>query len=696
MSLERKLKALELNSLARMLNPKSIAVFGGAWASAVIRQTKLMGFTGEIWPLHPDKETVEGLQAYRSVADLPGSPDASFIGVNRHLTIELVRELAAINAGGVICFASGFSESGDDHLQAKLIAAAGDMPVLGPNCYGLLNYCDGVALWPDQHGGMRLAEGSRGAAIITQSSNIALNMTMQKRGLPLAFVMTAGNQAQTGLSKMAHGLIEDTRVSVLGLHIEGFDSVAGFEHLAARARELGKPIIALKVGASEQARLATISHTASLAGNDAASNAFLKRLGIGRVTSIPAFIETLKLLHVTGPISGTNISSMSCSGGEASVMADAVLGTPLTYPGLTEAHARRVKDTLGPLVAIANPLDYHTFIWNDLPAMTATFSAFVSGDYDLNFLVLDFPRDDRCSDKYWQNTVEAFDVALKASNAKGAVLASLPENLSEIWAADLIARNIAPMQGITEAMEAAEIAAFIGAAWASAPVKPLAAAKPQSGSLTTIDEARAKARLRGFGLRVPDGIMCNTPNEAAALAKSFGFPVALKALGVAHKTEANAVRLNLKSTIEVHQAAKELAGIGTGLYLERMVENPIAELIIGITRDPLFGPVLTIGTGGILVELLADTQTLLLPTNATEIEAALRMLRLFPLLDGYRGRPKADLAAAIKAITGIAAFALHHNETLVEMDINPLMVCDSGAWIADALIVETEPLLALQ
>jgi acetate---CoA ligase (ADP-forming) len=348
------------------------------------------------------------------------------------------------------------------------------------------------------------------------------------------------------------------------------------------------------------------------------------------------------------------------------------------------------------LVAIANPLDYHTFIWNDLPAMSATFSAFVSGDYDLNFLVLDFPRNDRCSDKDWVSTVESFDVALKASSAKGAVLASLPENLSEAWAADLIARNIAPMQGITEAIEAAEIAAIIGASWASAPVKPLAAAKPQSGSLTTIDEARAKARLRGFGLRVPDGIMCNTPNEAAALAKSFGFPVALKALGVAHKTEANAVRLNLKSTIEVHQAAQELAGIGTGLYLERMVENPIAELIIGITRDPLFGPVLTIGTGGILVELLADTQTLLLPTNATEIEAALRMLRLFPLLDGYRGRPKADLAAAIKAITGIAAFALHHNETLVEMDINPLMVCDSGAWIADALIVETEPLLALQ
>ncbi len=676
------------NSLARMLNPKSVAVFGGSWASAVIRQTKLMGFTGDIWPVHPDKEKVEGLKAYRSMADLPAAPDAAFIGVNRFQTIEIVRELSARGAGGAICFASGFSESGDGDLQAALVAAAGDMPVLGPNCYGLLNYCDGVALWPDQHGGVRLAAGQTGAAILTQSSNIALNITMQKRGLPLAFVMTAGNQAQTGLSAMALGLIEDPRVSVLGLHIEGFDSIAGFEKLAVRARALGKPIVALKVGASEQARLATISHTASLAGNDAASNAFLKRLGIGRVSSIAALIETLKLLHVTGPLSGTRISSMSCSGGEASIMADAVLGTDLAYPSLTESHARRVKDTLGPLVAIANPLDYHTFIWNDLPAMTATFSAFVSGGFDLNVLVLDFPRADRCSDQDWHNTVEAFDVALKTHKAKGAVLASLPENLSEAWAADLMARNISPMQGVSEAIEAAEIAATIGAAMAAETPQPVAGNKGKTGPTTIVNEAAAKARLRGHGLAVPDGIVCYKPNDAMQFAASFGFPLALKALGVAHKTEQNAVRLNITSPAAMRDAALALAPLGSGLYIERMVEGGIAELIVGISRDPLFGPVLTLGTGGILVELLADSQTLLLPAGKAEIEAALRRLKLFALLDGFRGRPKADLEAAIDTISGIADFALRHSETLVEMDINPLIVCAKGAFIADALIVE--------
>ncbi|MGO4832494.1 CoA-binding protein, partial [Rhizobiaceae sp. 2RAB30] len=389
-----------MHRLERLLRPRSIAVFGGVQAAAVVRQSLMMGFSGDIWPVHPSKDEVAGVRAYRSVAELPGAPDAAFVGVNRHLTLDVIRQLSEGGAGGAVCFAAGFLETGDydqdgERLQQELLDAAGAMPIIGPNCYGLINYADGALLWPDQHGGVRLAEGGRGVAIITQSSNIAINMTMQKRGLPVAYVMTAGNQAQTGLSEMALGLIEDSRVSALGLHIEGFDSASGFERLAARARELGKPVVAMKVGRSEQARAATISHTASLAGSDAASGAFLKRLGIARVDTIPSFLEALKLLHAAGPLGGYRLSSMSCSGGEASVMADSAEGRRINFPDLTEAHRSRVKATLGPLVAVANPLDYHTFIWNNEPAMTEAFTAMVSGGFDLNMLVIDFPRGDR-------------------------------------------------------------------------------------------------------------------------------------------------------------------------------------------------------------------------------------------------------------------------------------------------------------
>ncbi len=460
-----------MHRLDRLLRPKSIAVIGGGpFATSVVEQCLKMGFAGDLWPVHPTKEAIAGVATYRSVEYLPNEPDAAFIGVNRHLTLQIVESLRRRNAGGAVCFAAGFLETrGDDaegaELQRALVEAAGDMPIIGPNCYGLINYADGALLWPDQHGGRRLAPGERGVAIITQSSNIACNLTMQKRGLPIAYLMTAGNQAQTGLSEMALGLIEDERVSALGLHIEGFDSVAGFERLAARALELKKPIVAMKAGRSEQARVATISHTASLAGSDAASDAFLRRLGMARVDTIPSFLETLKLLHVVDPIAGYNLSSMSCSGGEASVMADSAEGRKLRFPTLTDEHRARVKHTLGPLVAVANPLDYNTFIWNNESALTATFTAFVSGGFDLNMLVLDFPRADRCSDADWWPTVRAFEAALKTNGARGAIVASMGENLPEDHAANLIRRGIVPLMGIAEAMDAAEAAAFVGEAW---------------------------------------------------------------------------------------------------------------------------------------------------------------------------------------------------------------------------------------
>ena len=174
--------------------------------------------------------------------------------------------------------------------------------------------------------------------------------------------------------------------------------------------------------------------------------------------------------------------------------------------------------------------------------------------------------------------------------------------------------------------------------------------------------------------------------------RSLGFPVALKALGIAHKSEHGAVRLNLRDEAAVRDAANALSGLGTGLYVERMVAGGIAELIVGVTRDPIFGPVMTIGSGGVLVELLKDSATLLLPATRADIEAALRGLKLFPLLDGYRGRPKADIDAAIDAISGIAAFAVANAGAIEELDINPLIVCGEGqgAWIADALLVTSD------
>ena len=683
-----------MSGLERLLRPKSIAAIGGLQAGRVVEQCRLMGYEGEIWPVHPTKKQVEGLPAYASVADLPASPDAAFIGVNRHLTIDVVKELRAKGCGGAICYASGFLEADETggELQTALIEAAGDMPVIGPNCYGLINYADGALLWPDQQGGRRLSMDQKGIAIISQSSNIAINFSMQARGLPLAFIMTVGNQAQTGMSELALTLLDDPRVTTLGMHIEGYDSIQGMEALADKSRSLGKPVVVFKVGKSEQAQAATLSHTASLAGSLAASRAFLKRCGFGQAHSIPVFLEALKLLHVNGALDGYRVSSMSCSGGEASIIADAAVDKKVYFPALDDKQKKPVEDVLGPLVTVSNPLDYHTYCWGNAEVMTAAYSAMVGIGFDMNFLILDFPHRERCEDWEWMIAVDSFEKALKTKSAKGAFVISMHENISEDYTESFAERGIVSIYGFDEALQATEIAADIGIAWKQKLSSPVLEIAPIGESLKTLNEAEAKQQLSAHGVVIPQGEQLLSAGQVKELAERLGYPVVLKALGIAHKTERNAVRLNLCHASEVEQAASELFSLSDTLYLESMVSDVVAELIVGVTRDPQFGLMLTIGSGGILVEILKDSQTLLIPTERSEMEQALGELKSAPLLAGYRGKPKADLNTAVDAIMAIQQYAISKSKELVELDVNPLLLCaeGKGVFAADALIVLEE------
>ena len=681
----------DLNSLDRLLRPKTIAVFGGKEARRVIFQCDKMGFAGEIWPVHPKEDEIYGRKCYRSVADLPSAPDAAFVGVNRNLSVEIVRQLSERGAGGAICYASGFLEAQSElsdgaDLQAELVKAAGKMRIIGPNCYGLVNALDGALLWPDQHG---LIKVEKGVAILTQSSNIVLNLTMQTRGLPIAYIMTAGNQAQTGLSEMAIAALEDPRVTALGLHIEGIDSIEALERLAQRSRELKKPVVALKVGKSEAAQKATVSHTASLAGNHAVSTALLRRLGIGQVSSLPVMLEALKLLHVYGPLSSYEVSSMSCSGGEASLVSDTAVGRKVHFRALKDFQLKPMRESLGEMVTLANPLDYHTFVWGNLERQTAAFTAMMAGGYALNMIILDFPRADRCTYEDWWITVQAMQNASRANQGvPAAFVASISENMHEDVAFKLMEMGMVPLCGIDEALSAAEVAADIGAAWAAPAPAPLLKTPLAEGESETLSEADAKRALAAHGVPVPAGVTAETPEAIADAAEKLGLPVALKGLGVAHKTEAGAVKLNLASRAAVLEAAKGMAHVAKGYLAERMVAKPVAELIIGATHDPVAGPVLTVGAGGILVELIEDAALLPLPTTEADIRAAVSGLKIAKLLNGYRGQAKGDMEALVKTVSAAAAFVTAEAGRLEELDINPVMVLPEGqgAVAADALI----------
>lgn len=668
------------SGLERLLRPRSIAVIGGgSWCRNVIEQCRKIGFGGEIWPVHPTRATVGGVACFPDVGALPGVPDAAFVGVNREATVAVVRALAARGAGGAVCFASGFREARGEtadgaRLQAALLEAAGGMTLLGPNCYGFLNYLDGAALWPDQHGGLPVA---RGVAIVTQSSNIAINLTMQARGLPLAYVVTVGNQAQTGLSDGSQTLLRDPRVTALGLHIEGIDDLRAFEAMAAEAQALGKPVVALKIGRSDQARAATVTHTASLAGSDAGARALLHRLGIGQVASLPVLLETLKLLHVTGPLTSNRIASMSCSGGEASLMADMAEGSGLVFPPLDATRRAALRRVLGPRVALANPLDYHTYIWGDVPAMTTVFSAMTGGDLALGCVVLDLPRADRCDPGAWTPVITAMERARDATGTPLALVSSLPETLPEEVALRLMDNGILSFGGMAEAIAALSAAVRMRPAEGAPLLVPPVA--PQG---RTLSEAEAKAALAADGLRIPASAPAATPESAATAAARIGCPVVLKGCGIAHKTEAGAVVLGLATPDAVARAAADMPA--QSFLVEEMVTDGLAEVLIGVVADPAHGYVLTLAAGGTLTEILEDRVSLLVPASRADLRQALSQLRIAALLQGYRGRPAADIDALLDAVMAVQA---HVARTLPqELEINPLICTATGAVAADALI----------
>ena len=354
--------------LGRLLAPKAIAVVGSAReCGRVVAQNRALGFAGALWPVHPSHATVAGEPAVPRLAELPGVPDAAFVAVPAPACAPVVAELAALGCGGAVVYSSGFAETGPygAERQRALIAAAGVMPLLGPNCYGLVNYAERVLIWPDQHGGVGLAAGERGVAVVSQSSSIAISVTMADSGLPLAAVVTVGNAARLGVAAVAAALLESERVSAVGMIVESLADLRAWERLALRARHRRIGLVALVLGRSVAARAAVVTHTASLAGDAATAAEFLRRNGIGQVGSVDALLGALCLLHCGGPLPDTRLTSLSSSGGEAALIADAAVGAAVRFAELTAAQRAELRAALGERVPLANPLDYHTYVWGD-------------------------------------------------------------------------------------------------------------------------------------------------------------------------------------------------------------------------------------------------------------------------------------------------------------------------------------------
>lgn len=677
--------------MQRLLSPRSIAFIGGDIAELAIRRSREIAYAGEIWPVHPGRKSLAGIACYRSLEELPAVPDAAYIAVNRELTIETVASLSAMGAGGCVCYAAGYSEMGAEGaaLQQQLVAAAGEMPLVGPNCFGTINYLDRSALWPYLFGGGAV---ERGPALISQSGNIAMNLTMNLRSVQFSYVIAAGNQAVLGPADYINALLDDERVTAIGMYIEGLDDIESFSRAALRALEQDVPIVVMKVGRTEASARQSSSHTSSLTGSDVLHDALFERLGVVRVDSLNRLLESLKVLQFAPPLRGNNIFSLSCSGGEAAIMADLAPQYGLRMEPFTAAQMEDLNSQFTHYVTVSNPFDYNTSIWGDRAAQERCFTSAMEGDHDAALLIYDHPTQESPEVDEWVIALDAFIAAHKTSGMPAFVVCTISELLPPEMRERLLARGVVPLQGLDDALAAVSAAVRYQAlrdARAMDQRMPRLVVNSGDGTSRFLDEAEGKRQLREYGLPVPASAV-GSALELPGLASDIGYPVVVKALGEVfmHKSELGAVQLELQSETEVAAAVgaiQEAAGryglTADRFLVEHMVADVVAELIVGVKRDQQFGPALVIGSGGVLVELLADSASLLLPVTGEDIVAAVQDLGVNKLLRGFRGKPAGDIDALVAAVLAIADFAVAHWDTLEELDVNPLMVLPRGRGV---------------
>jgi len=387
------------------------------------------------------------------------------------------------------------------------------------------------------------------------------------------------------------------------------------------------------------------------------------------------------LLHFTGPLPSNKISSVSCSGGEASLCADLAQEFGLEFPPLDTAQTSRLRKALGDKVALANPLDYHTYIWRNADKMAAAWQPMVSPSVAICLLIVDVPRADLCDTGDWDCAIQAALQVKANTSGHVAMIATLPELMPEDIAAQLAAHGVIPLNGLADGLRA------VATAVARHPQENPLLLPGAERDASLLTEAEGKRALWAYGLAVPKAVILDNREDMDQLF-DLAYPVVAKVQGLAHKTDANGIALRLTDAEAVAEALQALAP-GTVL-IEEMVDDVVAELLVGVIRDPAHGFVLTIGAGGTLAELWQDTACVLLPASDAQINDALDSLRIAPLLAGYRGKPAVDRPAIIDAIQAVQSYVADHADSIDELEINPLLCTASEALAVDALIRKSQ------
>ena len=677
-------------NLKKLFRPKNLAVVGGYWADFVIEGNRKLGFKGSIWHVNPTRKSNKKNKYYKNIKELPGIPDCVYIAVSRDLTTKVIKEYASIGTGGAVCLASRFSETNSKEGLLKtreLLNNSSGMPFLGPNCYGFINYLDNISVWSDQVAGKQT---NKGVAIIGQSGTIGNTISFNHRSLPIGYIISVGNQTCVTIENAIDYVLDDKRVTAIGIYAESFSNIKLLVEVLRKAKEKNVPVAIVKVGRSKIATETIMSHTGSLSGKEDIYDSLFEQMGVARCGTLAVLCEVLKMFHTVGALKNNKVAIMGPSGGDMAMTGDMSEGLAINYAQIPSKISNKLKKINHKGVVVSNPFDLQTYNWNDPASLKKTFDLMFEANFNLVGLMLDFPNIDECDIIEWEMIVDKFLLSAKEKKKYAAIIASLPETLPKSIREKCLKSKIVPLQGLKESLYAIHCSILTGQAWSKFNILKIINSKNKTQkSKKTYSEYRSKKILKNYGIRVPKSILSNNKNTIAD-SKKIGFPVVMKINSnkVFHKTEIKGVFINVNSEIEVKKNLKYLSKLGKEILIEKMIQDQVAEMIVGIKIDNQFGPVIVIGSGGIYTELMNDSVTLLLPLTKNIILKSINKLKISKLLKGYRDKPKGDIKDLVQTIMKIGKFAEKNATHLIEVDINPLIVRTRGKGViaADALI----------
>lgn len=699
--------------LERFFNPGAIAIIGASRDFITIsgqpfKHLQSHGYKGRLYPVNPRYEEIAGVKCYPSLADVPETPDLVLILVNATRVTDMLRQCGAKGVPYVIIFSSGFSEVGGGgvDLQHELaqIAREHDIGVIGPNCQGMINVADQVFAG---FGSVFNSDYEPGpVSMVSQSGGFGfsvMNLSSKDGGLGFRQMVTTGNEIGVSTLDFIEYFIRDPKTEVIAGYVEGMKDAHRLIGVGDKALAAGKPILMWKVGNTEQGQRAAASHTANLGGAMALYRAAFRQKGIIQVDDIQDVVDYGRAFRCGRLPKGNRLAIITISGGAGILMTDEIVAGGMELAQLAPATLEKLRQFIPSFGSLLNPVDVTAAIFNDLTLINRTLQAIIDDPGVDCIAMANASLQGDLAD-----TIAAEIVAVAKTTDKPIFLAwSARDVLAQEAYARLDDARIPHYKSPVRCGKALAAVSWYAQAKrrndAQRGEQPLTIARPQvrqalKGRTADVAEYEAKRMLAEYGIAVTQEALATTADEALAAAARIGYPVAIKVQSpdISHKTEAKAVRLGITGDADLEAAFDEVLANARayksgarieGVLVQEMVSGG-TEAILGITNDPLFGPAVMFGLGGIFAEVLKDVSFRLAPVTLSVAREMIEEIKGYPVLAGARGKAPADVEALAEAIVKLSALAMDLKDELAELDINPLFVLEKGKGVkaADALI----------